>query len=488
MKIRLLLFICFISPPVFAQFFVNSGAVMGINPGVIVIVKGMDVENQGDISHAGDLEVYGNIINANLWVCDASQLNRIALTSDWTNNALFNPGIGRVEFTGNKQNIGGTAPTAFYNLFLKGISGDIKTQLSTLWCLDSLYLNEVELATNGNTFSLRNGLIPVQRTTGYISTFNKGIVKIVFPSVFGGNTNVPLGYGMNPAQYKPVFLISPNSDSFDVSLFGNSPTVDGLNSNSLQDSLCGINNNYYYRILTFGSPVFYAITQSSNEQNYTKLARWNGTKWEKISSSGPSGLIATPNLALNAQSASVTEYISQAIEKPYVNAGPDIIVNQGYSVQLKTNGYFPKGSTISWNPSSDLSCDNCPNPLFTMGSPGIYSILVSNGPNCEAVDSIYIGMILNYKKMIPNAFTPNDDQLNEGFGPVLFPGDKLENLKIFNRYGEKIYEGTVNWDGSYQGLQVMAGVYVYEVSIIRNNVKGAFNNSINFSGNVTVLR
>lgn len=466
---------------------------MDINQGAIVTVKNMDLENLGDISHAGDLEVFGNIINSNVWVCDASKTNRIALTTNWSNNSIFSPGVGRIEFIGKNQNIGGAISTVFNKLVLYGSVGDKKTQLNTVWCLDSLYLNKVELATNGNTLSLRNGQIPVQRTTGYISTFNNGVVNIIFPYAFGGNTGIPLGYGTNPSRFKPVYLINPARDTFNVSLFGNSPTADDRNANFLQDSLCSIIDNYYYRIQTFGSPLFYAITQSLYEQNHTKLARWNSTKWDKISNSAATGLVSTQNLSLNAQSPLITEYVSQAIERPFVSIGPDTIVNRGSSMQIKTKGYFPKGSVISWNPSIYLSCHDCPDPIFTMGIPGIYRILVSNGSNCEALNSLYIDIKLNdiikeYKNMIPNAFTPNDDQLNEGFGPVLFPGDKLEELLIFNRYGEKIYEGTSNWDGRYRGLQVLADVYVYKVSIIRNNVKGTFNDTIYFSGNVTVLR
>ena len=59
-------------------------------------------------------------------------------------------------------------------------------------------------------------------------------------------------------------------------------------------------------------------------------------------------------------------------------------------------------------------------------------------------------------------------------------------MKIFNRWGEKIYEGQgcgSGWDGIYRSEIVPGGVYVYIV-----NVKGTDGKWYPFSGDVTVLR
>jgi gliding motility-associated-like protein len=89
------------------------------------------------------------------------------------------------------------------------------------------------------------------------------------------------------------------------------------------------------------------------------------------------------------------------------------------------------------------------------------------------------------KVFIPNAFTPNGNNLNELFKPE---GIFIANytMKIFNRWGEKIYEGQgcgSGWDGIYRSEIVPGGVYVYIV-----NVKGTDGKWYPFSGDVTVLR
>ena len=488
MKIRLLLLCFFCSQALFAQFFVNSGAVVGIGAGAIVTVKNMDFENLGDLSHAGDLEVGGNITNSQIWVCDPAQLSHISLTSDWFNNASFNPGIGKVSFNGTNQNMGGTAQTHFHKLALLGSGSTSKTLLNTVWCADSFYLNDAELATNGNTFSLRNGGIPIQKSAGYISTFKRGIVQMVYPAPYGGNSVIPLGMGPAASQYKPFYLINPAQDSFNMILFDHSPTLDGLNAATLQDSLCNINENYFYQLQTFGSPVYFGVTQSLSEQQYSKLVNWNGSQWDKLSNSGPSPVIAGDNLALNAWVANRTQYISMGMEKPFVSLGPDFSLVRGASLMLNPVGYFPKGANFLWDPASDLSCSYCQNPVFTMGTPGTLTLKVSNGPNCEASGSVTIISKGDYNNNIPNAFTPNSDLLNEGFGPVLLPGDKLVNLEIYDRWGGKIYEGAERWDGSFMGQPVMPGVYFYQMSIQSSLSTSKFGTHFYISGNVTVLR
>ncbi len=66
---------------------------------------------------------------------------------------------------------------------------------------------------------------------------------------------------------------------------------------------------------------------------------------------------------------------------------------------------------------------------------------------------------------VPNTFTPNGDEHNELFKPVTyFVSEDGYSFSIFNRQGAKIFE-TDNpqkgWDGSYMGVQVQNGNYIY---------------------------
>ncbi len=96
---------------------------------------------------------------------------------------------------------------------------------------------------------------------------------------------------------------------------------------------------------------------------------------------------------------------------------------------------------------------------------------------------------------LPNAFTPNGDELNDFFRLVPLKKADLDNWEltrfdIFNRWGEKVFscedkqcaldEG---WDGRINNVLAPAGVYIYGVQVeIANGDK------LNFKGDVTLLR
>ena len=66
---------------------------------------------------------------------------------------------------------------------------------------------------------------------------------------------------------------------------------------------------------------------------------------------------------------------------------------------------------------------------------------------------------------VPNAFTPNDDGLNDSFGALGY-GVKDYHLIIYNRWGELIFESlkqSNQWDGSYLGQKAPVGTYVYSI-------------------------
>lgn len=109
---------------------------------------------------------------------------------------------------------------------------------------------------------------------------------------------------------------------------------------------------------------------------------------------------------------------------------------------------------------------------YKTGSPQIFS--VSNEVNIIPNMSIYI----------PNTFTPNGDGLNDTFGVA---GEAIQefNMKIFNRWGQLIYEtsnANDRWDGTFLGQKVPMGTYVYKVSASSPN--GTHQNK---EGNVNVI-
>ncbi|MEY2925115.1 MAG: hypothetical protein RLZZ337_1665, partial [Bacteroidota bacterium] len=67
---------------------------------------------------------------------------------------------------------------------------------------------------------------------------------------------------------------------------------------------------------------------------------------------------------------------------------------------------------------------------------------------------------------VPNAFTPNNDNLNDGFG-VVGIAIKDYNIKIYNRWGEQLWESNSleeKWIPTYRDADVQMGTYIYVIT------------------------
>lgn len=88
---------------------------------------------------------------------------------------------------------------------------------------------------------------------------------------------------------------------------------------------------------------------------------------------------------------------------------------------------------------------------------------------------------------IPNAFSPNGDNVNDEFRP-LGSSEFSSNydLRIYNRWGQEVFRSTdpkQGWNGMFGGKEAQSGVYAYVV-----NYTNAANEAKMAKGNVTLLR
>ena len=85
-----------------------------------------------------------------------------------------------------------------------------------------------------------------------------------------------------------------------------------------------------------------------------------------------------------------------------------------------------------------------------------------NPPVLTAVDP----SALQEDFQVPNAFTPNNDGVNDVFFPVS-ETVKTYTLSVFNRWGEKVFSSddpTIPWDGTFQGLPACSDTYAWEIA------------------------
>ncbi len=68
--------------------------------------------------------------------------------------------------------------------------------------------------------------------------------------------------------------------------------------------------------------------------------------------------------------------------------------------------------------------------------------------------------------VLPNAFTPNGDNLNDVFRLIGYGQIKLQSFEIFNRWGNRVFYTTIlsdAWDGRYRNQLCEVGTYYYIV-------------------------
>jgi gliding motility-associated-like protein len=87
---------------------------------------------------------------------------------------------------------------------------------------------------------------------------------------------------------------------------------------------------------------------------------------------------------------------------------------------------------------------------------------------------------------MPNAFTPNQDGLNDVFRPVMAGIAKLDFFRVFNRWGELVFatsEPGKGWDGTFRGGKQDTGTFVYVIEGVDYTGKVILR-----KGTVTLLR
>jgi len=121
----------------------------------------------------------------------------------------------------------------------------------------------------------------------------------------------------------------------------------------------------------------------------------------------------------------------------------------------------------NWYPPTDLSCTNCTQPTCTAVNTTVYTIEVTDAHGCVSLGQAIVN-VSQAGPFIPAAFTPNDDGVNDIF-LVMASGVQQFNLKIFNRWGEIMYESDdmyKGWNGKIGGNNKAApvGTYVYRIT------------------------
>lgn len=120
---------------------------------------------------------------------------------------------------------------------------------------------------------------------------------------------------------------------------------------------------------------------------------------------------------------------------------------------------------------------------------GRYFIRATNEFGCSVIKAVNAAIIPPPEPIVyvPNAFTPNNDGINDVFKISIIGETSITQLKIFNRWGQLVYDDpnlSHQWNGKLKGIDLPAGVYVWVIGGVDTYYKKPFSKK----GTVALIR
>jgi len=174
-----------------------------------------------------------------------------------------------------------------------------------------------------------------------------------------------------------------------------------------------------------------------------------------------------------------------------LDLGMDVFLRLGDSVRLEGLANFDIDSVV-WTPTTFMS-----NPdraaTFVRPTENItYRLTAFDAGGCSTSDEIAIFVERQIGIFTPNAFSPNDDGINDLF-TIFADGSvsEIRQLRIFDRWGALVYEQAVlkpndpaqGWDGRFLGKLLNPGVFLFTAEAEYLDGRTA-----RFSGEVMLMR
>jgi gliding motility-associated-like protein len=150
---------------------------------------------------------------------------------------------------------------------------------------------------------------------------------------------------------------------------------------------------------------------------------------------------------------------------PILVMGNSKVVLEGASINL--NPQFVYGTQLNylWTPQQYLNNDNSLAPTATPTNDITYRLLVTGIGGCSISDTLFVKVLK--KPIIPNAFSPNGDGINDVWRIDYLDSYQGATVDIFNRYGQKVYSSlgySTPWNGKYNGKTLPVGTYYYIIN------------------------
>ncbi len=368
------------------------------------------------------------------------------------------------------------------------------------------------------TASNENGQVDTETFVDYITVvqcINPPVprIELSMDTVCAGEcvvfTNVSTGLGIDSIAWNFQGALNPTSNeqspevcyntpgTYSVSLYANGAGGDSVRV--FNDVITVVNTPECRPTIAVNAPdTICAGTCSNFSAIFTKAdsVHWTfpGGDPETSSAINP-GLVCFDSLgnytiiveAFNAAGAATPSIFSVFVgERPPLNAGPNRTINSGAVVTLTGNlGGAPPIGDFLWQPYDMVDDFTAQSVQTSPDETTEYIVFYSEPGTCTASDSVIVFVNFVAAIGVPSAFSPNGDGQNDEVR-VLGQGIARMNFKIWNRYGQMVFETknqSIGWDGTHNGRELNPGTFVYTLEV--SFAEGA---TEIYTGDITLVR
>ena len=143
------------------------------------------------------------------------------------------------------------------------------------------------------------------------------------------------------------------------------------------------------------------------------------------------------------------------------------LVNMGEWVHLQSAASEPY-TVIAWEPAHLFPDQTAIRQTVVMDTTQTFVVTGRSAYGCIAKASVLVEV--TPKVFMPNAFSPNNDGVNDRFRPVSTGYIFVRNFEVYNRFGQKVYWGygtkaLEGWDGAFGGQLQDIGTFFYQIDI-----------------------
>lgn len=166
-----------------------------------------------------------------------------------------------------------------------------------------------------------------------------------------------------------------------------------------------------------------------------------------------------------------------AVEVPVVNPwigtfpSTSVSVSEGTAGIVLDAGINPSQASISifnWSPGTNVANPTAASTTVDAPDEGTYVYTVeARIGSCSDTGSVTLIVLPTALRGMPDAFTPNGDDLNDTFKPAGAENVTYHVFHVYNRFGQKVYDGASNeyegWDGEFSKQPQPRDAYTYVI-------------------------